>query len=224
MTMDTAAQQAGGARRASLRVSLGLFLCVGLLSGCGVLSKGQTAFDVSAKDMGVSSWYGEDFHGKLAADGKPFDRYALTAAHRSLPLGSVVRVLNVQNARAVYVRITDRGPYIQGRMLDLSEGAAERLGMVTRGIAPVVVTVVGKGQVPDLWPSITSTILAGVSAGTQGLPGESRGHYHPIHVRSAQRQPEDVWRQPRQRRVVDVLEADHHVDRVAAGLFLAWMA
>lgn len=224
MTMDSTFTREGSSNRPRMAVSFGLILCVGLLSGCGVLSKGQTAFDVSAKDMGVSSWYGEDFHGKLAADGKPFDRHALTAAHRSLPLGSVVRVLNVQNARAVYVRITDRGPYIQGRMLDLSEGAAERLGMVKRGVAPVVVTVVGKGQVPDQWPPVTSTMLAGLQASLHDVPGgESKGHYHPVGVGPVQRQPEDLWRQPRQRRVVDVLAADHHVDRFAVALFIAWM-
>ncbi|MFO0774159.1 MAG: septal ring lytic transglycosylase RlpA family protein [Nitrospiraceae bacterium] len=203
----------------------GLTLVAGLLGGCGIVSKGQVGLDVSARDMGMSSWYGEDFHGKLAADGRPFDRFAMTAAHRSLPLGTVVRVLNAQNGRSVHVRITDRGPYIPGRMLDLSEGAATHLGMARQGVAPVIVTVVSE-----------RTLHAQDHAGRQ-VPMEQLFGFSPLAPMGAVstvhwpgveshfgRQPEDLWRQPRLRRVVDVLAADHHVDQRSAGLFLAWIA
>ncbi|MGE3153114.1 MAG: septal ring lytic transglycosylase RlpA family protein [Nitrospiraceae bacterium] len=117
-------------------------LLVGL-SGCSVLPKGVVTLDVGEQDRGVASWYGESFHGRLAADGKIFDMYALTGAHRTLPLGTVVRVVNAVNGRSVLIRITDRGPYIEGRMLDLSYAAAERLGMAVQGLSPVLVEVVG---------------------------------------------------------------------------------
>lgn len=121
------------------------------LSGCGLLPKGHVDLDVSSKDRGVASWYGADFHGRLAADGRAFDMYALTAAHRSLPLGSVVRVLNAANGRSVVVRITDRGPYAAGRVIDLSYGAAARIGIVKQGLAPVILDVVSEGHLLAQW-------------------------------------------------------------------------
>jgi rare lipoprotein A len=91
---------------------------------------------------GIASWYGGRDQGHLMACGEPFDQYALTAAHRTLPLGTEVRVTNLHNGRSVRVRIKDRGPMIPGRLIDLSRGAATRLGFVHGGLAPVRVQVV----------------------------------------------------------------------------------
>jgi rare lipoprotein A len=85
----------------------------------------------------VASWYGEWHHGRPTASGEPYDMTALTAAHRSLPLGACVEVTHVANGRRVYVRVNDRGPYIDGRTIDLSHRAAEDLGMVDDGLARV---------------------------------------------------------------------------------------
>ena len=93
-------------------------------SGCASLSKGEIALDLTIKDRGVASWYGKEFHGRTAANGEVFDMNAMTAAHRKLPLGSVVRVVNLVTGKQVHVRINDRGPYIPGRMLDVSRAAA----------------------------------------------------------------------------------------------------
>ena len=90
---------------------------------------------------GTASWYGPGFHGRKTASGERFDQNAMTAAHRSLPLGSVVRVTNLENGRKVTVEINDRGPYIRGRVIDLSKAAARRLGMVRDGLATVRVEV-----------------------------------------------------------------------------------
>jgi len=106
-----------------------------LLSACSALPKGELTLDLGIKDRGVASWYGKEFHGKLAANGEAFDMTAYTAAHRKLPLGSVVRVVNLTNGKTVQVRINDRGPYVAGRMLDLSHAAARELGMDPRGSA-----------------------------------------------------------------------------------------
>ena len=76
---------------------------------------------------GVSSFYAADFHGKLTANGEVYDMYGVTAAHNTLPLNTVARVTNVENGKSVILRITDRGPYISGRMLDCSMGAARKL-------------------------------------------------------------------------------------------------
>ena len=94
----------------------------------------------SFRTLGRASWYGPHFDGQPTANGETFDMNALTAAHRTLPLGSRVLVHNLENDRRVVVRINDRGPFIQGRDIDLSYGAARQLGMVPNGIARVEIT------------------------------------------------------------------------------------
>ena len=85
----------------------------------------------------VSSWYGDDFDGQPTADGETYDMNGLTAAHPTLPLGSIVRVTNTRNHRSTVVRINDRGPYVEGRELDVSYEVARRLGFDQRGTAKV---------------------------------------------------------------------------------------
>lgn len=85
----------------------------------------------------TTSWYGEDFEGQPTANGEIYDMYAATAAHQTLPLGSIVRVVNPRNHRSQIVRINDRGPYVGGRELDVSYGVARRLGFDQRGLAKV---------------------------------------------------------------------------------------
>lgn len=86
---------------------------------------------------GLASWYGPRHQGRLTASGDPFDMHALTAAHRTLPFGTQVRVTNLENGRVVVVRITDRGPYTRDRVIDVSYAAAMALGLVERGVARV---------------------------------------------------------------------------------------
>lgn len=86
---------------------------------------------------GKASWYGPGFHGRLTANGERYNQNAMTAAHRSLPFGTRVRVTNVNNGRSVVVRINDRGPFIRGRVIDVSAAAAHNLGMVHHGVVPV---------------------------------------------------------------------------------------
>jgi rare lipoprotein A len=104
---------------------------------------------------GVASWYGRFFQGKTTASGQPYDEYAMTCAHRSLPLGSVLRVTNLRNHKSVVVRVNDRGPMPENRVIDLSYAAASTLGFSDRGIAPVKVellsapTEVAQNNPPD---------------------------------------------------------------------------
>lgn len=95
--------------------------------------KAEPAF----RQVGVASWYGPGFHGRQTASGERFDQNDFTAAHRKLPLGSEVRVTNLENGRSITVEINDRGPYAKGRVLDLSRAAARQLGMVEDGVAKV---------------------------------------------------------------------------------------
>jgi peptidoglycan lytic transglycosylase len=92
-------------------------------------------------ETGVASWYGAPYHNRRGSNGEIYNMYAMTAAHRTLPLGSVVRVTNPANGAFVLVRITDRGPFIAGRVIDLSQTAAKQIGLIQKGTAPVRVEV-----------------------------------------------------------------------------------
>jgi rare lipoprotein A len=95
--------------------------------------------------IGTASWYGEYFDGKQTASGEDFDMYDMTAAHPTLPLGSYVRVTNLRNGRAVVVKVNDRGPIVQGRIIDLSYGAAQVLKFEDHGLQKVRLDVVKRG-------------------------------------------------------------------------------
>ncbi|OEU63580.1 MAG: hypothetical protein BA870_07940 [Desulfuromonadales bacterium C00003094] len=93
--------------------------------------------------QGLASWYGRKFHGRKTSNGEIYNMYAMTAAHKTLPLGTSVRVHNLVNGRQIVVRVNDRGPFIEGRIIDLSYSAADKLGVVGPGTAPVKVVALG---------------------------------------------------------------------------------
>ncbi len=95
-----------------------------------------------AYQVGKASWYGKSFHGKTTASGEPYDMFQFTAAHRQLPLGTLVKVTDLKNGRSVVVRVNDRGPVPRSRIIDLSYGAARMLGIPGHGIEPVRLDVV----------------------------------------------------------------------------------
>ena len=90
----------------------------------------------------LASWYGKKFHGRKTANGEIYNMYGVSAAHRTLPLGTIVQAINPQNGRSLKLRINDRGPYIKGRSLDLSFGAAKELDIVKQGVAPLLVRII----------------------------------------------------------------------------------
>lgn len=94
------------------------------------------------RETGIASWYGRELQGKQTANGEIFDMYGLSAAHRTLPLGTVVHVTNLDNFKSITVRINDRGPFLKGRFLDLSYGAAKELDFVSQGTARVRIETV----------------------------------------------------------------------------------
>ncbi len=98
--------------------------------------------DWTYDEVGIASWYGGKFHGRKTANGEIFDKNALTAAHKTLPLPVIARVTNLSNGRSVKVRINDRGPFIRGRLIDLSQAAANELGFIHHGTAKVRVEVI----------------------------------------------------------------------------------
>ena len=95
---------------------------------------------------GISSFYAEDFHGKLTANGEVYDMYGLTAAHKTLPLNTIARVTNLENNKSLIFRINDRGPYVKGRILDCSYGAAKKLGFINNGTAKVKIEIIEVGD------------------------------------------------------------------------------
>ncbi len=101
------------------------------------------------RQRGIASWYGKDFHGKKTSNGEIYDMYAMTAAHKTLPLGTYVRVHNLANNRKLEVRINDRGPFVRGRIIDLSYTAAKDIGIVGPGTARVEVVALGTPATTD---------------------------------------------------------------------------
>jgi rare lipoprotein A len=106
------------------------------------------AGDPAVNEEGLASWYGRKFHGRPTASGEPYDMYAMTAAHKTMPLPSYARVRNPANGREVIVRVNDRGPFADGRVIDLSYTAALKLG-VLRGVAPVEVRRITHAEIRD---------------------------------------------------------------------------
>jgi rare lipoprotein A len=109
-----------------------------------------TMNDVEVNDLGImtASWYGPRFHGKSTANGEKFDQAALTAAHKSLPFGTILKITNLKNNKSVVIRINDRGPYVDGRDLDLSKATAKALGILHKGVVKVKVHEL-KIDIPD---------------------------------------------------------------------------
>jgi len=205
--------------QSSRSITLSLVVCVGLLLGaCSWTPKGDALFDVGIKDRGVASWYGQQFHGRQAANGELFDMEALTGAHRTMPLGSMVRVVNLTNGKHLHVRITDRGPYVNGRILDLSRGAAARLGMKEGGLAIVEAEIVGERRPEQLLSSEVEPYRASMLLlGLKTLPDRDM----PIVTHPLRTLPSDLWLSRRVRRISAMLAADHTAHTEVAVLALS---
>ncbi|MBX3331484.1 MAG: septal ring lytic transglycosylase RlpA family protein [Nitrospira sp.] len=187
------------------------------LGACSWVPKGDMQLDVGIKDRGVASWYGEQFHGRQAANGELFDMEALTAAHRTMPLGSIVRVVNLTNGKHLYVRITDRGPYEKGRILDLSRGAAVQLGMEHGGLAYVQVEIVGERR-PELMLLSEKFLDRAASLLADTGPGNDRSSSG--MASSARNFLGDIWIARRNRWAFVMLAAAHPVPTPVPSLLL----
>lgn len=104
----------------------------------------QPAEQPGYDETGAASWYGDQFNGRPTATGERFDMHALTAAHKTLPLPGLVEVTNLSNGRRIVARVNDRGPFVDGRIIDLSRGSAEALGMLQAGVGEVRVRYLGR--------------------------------------------------------------------------------
>ncbi len=141
-----------------------MFAAVLFATGCGARRPPALDFPPprltqKGTEVGVASWYGPGFAGRPTASGETYDPRDLTAAHPTLPLGTRVRVTDLDTGRSVVVRVNDRGPFVAGRVIDLSQAAAERLGMIERGTARVEIALAD----PDAggWPIVRYAVQAG---------------------------------------------------------------
>lgn len=131
---------------AGLVAVLGLLLM--LAAGCSLRNRSDEPHTGGFTERGIASWYGPGFHGNRTANGEVYDQMAMTAAHKELPFDTVVEVHNLDNGAKVRVRINDRGPFIRGRIIDLSRAAAEKIHMIGPGTARVRIRAIG-GPPPD---------------------------------------------------------------------------
>jgi len=125
----------------------GALLAVGLVAILGCGSSRVPLADPALQgrvERGLASYYADRYHGRRTASGEVYSMHAMTAAHRTLPFGTEVRVTSLDTGKTIEVRITDRGPFVEGRIIDLSRRAAARLGMIDAGVAPVTVEVLGR--------------------------------------------------------------------------------
>lgn len=121
-------------------------------------------------ERGIASWYGTKFHGKRTSSGESYDMYAMTAAHKSLPLPTYVQVRNLENGRTVIVKVNDRGPFHENRIIDMSYAAASKLGMLAKGTALVEVRALEAGEKPASSPRYVATSTNSQPAATSSKP------------------------------------------------------
>lgn len=112
-----------------------------LITSCAATPKEPTLKQFDFEYIGHASWYGKPFHGRRTASGDVYDMNKLTAAHKGIPLDSIVKVTNTQNGKSVMVLVNDRGPYIDNRDIDLSYAAAQQIGMIQQGVVPIKMEV-----------------------------------------------------------------------------------
>jgi rare lipoprotein A len=134
----------------------------GMLSGCA--GTGVRGGSPNWREQGLASWYGSDFHGRRTANGERYNMYAMTAAHKTLPLGTQVVVTSRETGRRIRVRVNDRGPFVAGRVIDLSLAAARALGSAEAGVVPVT-----------LEAYLPASAFAGAAATTAAVPSIKAG-------------------------------------------------
>jgi rare lipoprotein A len=162
-----------------------IVLVLSLTWGCALFRREPVPPRIKRAEVGWASWYGEKFHGRRTASGEVYDMYQLTAAHKTLPLGTSVMVTHVNNGKSVEVTINDRGPFVKGRIIDLSYAAAQALEMVEEGVARVRLEVLDKGPTSTPSPEGPFTIQVGSFISRSNavrLLEELQGAYKDVYI------------------------------------------
>ena len=171
----------------AIRLASLLFLIVWGVSGCAGRPPKPAAspadYPVGYVERGYASWYGPGFHGNRTASGEVYDRHQLTAAHRTLPMGTIVQVRSLTNGRLVTVRINDRGPFVNGRIIDLSWAAAQVLAMAGPGTDQVELRVVGYQGRPRGWGYLRVQVASFIEqANAQELAQQLKRTYPDVRI------------------------------------------
>ena len=202
-----------------------IFLALSITCGCAVHRRGSIPPQVKGVEVGWASWYGKDFHGRRTASGAVYDMYQLTAAHKTLPLGTSAMVTHLDNGKSVLVTINDRGPFVRGRIIDLSYAAAQALGMVEEGVAKVRVEVVDKKAAPPPPAEGPFTIQVGAfidRANAVRLMAELQKTYTAVSI-TEMKTPENTYYRVRLGRFRTRDEAYHIASRLAQEGYTAFM-
>ena len=148
-------------------------------------------------ETGLASWYGGKFHGRKTSSGEIYDMYQITAAHKTLPLGTWVEVIHLETGRSIQVRVNDRGPFVAGRIIDLSYGAARMLGMVEKGVAPVRVRALAATGARVAAPTGRFTMQLGSFTSRENavaFAGTLQQRFNGVHLVPARLEGETVYR------------------------------
>ncbi len=201
--------------RRSAAFWLSLLLLV-FLTSCASISRGPRAWEDPSGERGLASWYGHPYHGRRTSSGEVYDMYQLTAAHREIPLGSWVEVINLTNGRSLTVRVNDRGPFVGGRIIDLSYASAMLLGVVGPGVAPVRVRLTQAPQ-PTPGPARYSVQVASFveESNALALKAELERKVSSVYLVKAQINGE-VYYRVRVGQFVSHAEAKTSADRLAS--------
>ncbi len=156
-----------------------IVIVVFIISSCTMPAQ-RSPYAAGYVERGVASWYGEDFHGRPTSSGEIYNMYDLTAAHKLMPLGTVAKITHLDNGRSVVVKINDRGPFVDGRVIDLSYSAASEIGMVEEGVSKVEIKVLKWGKsLSDFTVQIGSFV---VEDNAQKLKAKLNWKYKDVHI------------------------------------------
>ncbi len=156
-----------------------IFIVAFVVSSC-TFPAYRSPYAAGYVERGMASWYGEDFHGRPTSSGEIYDMYGLTAAHKLMPLGTVAKITNLDNGRSVVVKINDRGPFVDGRVIDLSYSAASEIDMVKEGVSKVEIKVLKWGEsLSDFTVQVGSFV---VEENAQKLKAKLNRKYKNVHM------------------------------------------
>ncbi len=201
-----------------------LLLALSFTWGCTLLRREPTPPRTERVEVGWASWYGKKFHGRQTASGEVYDMYQLTAAHKTLPLGTTVMVTHLKNDKSVMVIINDRGPFVKGRIIDLSYASAQAVGMVEEGVAKVRVEVLERGPKPS--PEGPFTVQVGSftsQANSFRLLNKLQKTYKDVYITEL-KTPESIYYRVRVGRFSTREEAYRFATRLAQDGYTAFMA
>ena len=169
----------------------GLIIIALFVSSC-TLSAHRQPYAAGYVERGIASWYGEDFHGRPTSSGEIYNMYDLTAAHKLMPLGTIAKITNLENDRSVVVKINDRGPFIEGRIIDLSYSAAREIGMAEKGLSRVEIEVMKWGEkLTDFTVQVGSFE---VEENAQRLMAKLNLKYKDVHIKTYESKEKQYYR------------------------------